>query len=227
MSIARRVRDMTVATINDKLEQAEDPVRMIDRFLHDQREQIAQTERLYAQCMSHAQSLRQQYLSAEQYKEKREQQAITALKAGEDEVARLALQEKLLHEEKSAQYRELYEQSKQSIIELEDQLRQLKSDFDEVAAKRQYYMARMETVRLQQRMNEHLSMTNTGRHNPRMFGRLEERVSDMEAEARSLRDVRMFGREALYHAGSTIQQALDTELGKLRRKLEQEGWTGR
>lgn len=223
MSILKRVRDISVATLNEMLEQSEDPVRLIDRYLQAQREQIEQAERLYRECLNHAQSLRMQVLQAEQMKEKREQQALIALKAGEEDIAKLALQEKIIHEEKAAQYGELYEQSKQSVLELEEQLNQLKADYQEVAAKRGYYQARIETVRLQQQMNARMSGM-TGNQTPRMFARLEDKVSDMELEARTLRDVRKAGREALYTAGAAVQSALETELDKLRKKLDQEGW---
>jgi phage shock protein A len=223
MSILRRVKDISVATLNEMLEQSEDPVRLIDRYLQTQREQIEQSERLYRECLNHAQSLRLQVMQAEQMKEKREQQALIALKAGEEDIAKLALQEKILHEEKAAQYSELYEQSKHSVIELEDQLAQLKADYQEVAAKRGYYQARIETVRLQQQMNARMSGV-TGSQTPRMFARLEDKVSDMELEARTLRDVRRAGREALYTAGAAVQSALELELDKLKKKLDQEGW---
>jgi phage shock protein A len=217
---------MTVATLNEKLERSEDPVRLIDQYLASQREQIQQSERLHQQCMQHAQSLRTQYLGAEAWKEKREQQALLALKAGEEETARLALQDKILQEQKSEQYRELYEQSKVALVELEDQLQALKADYVEIAAKRNYYQARLESVRLQRRMNER--MYDIGQNStPRMFNRLEERVSDLELETRSLRDVRRMSKEVLYHAGSAVQHVLEQELSNLRKKLEMEGGTQR
>ena len=49
-----------------------------------------------------------QWLQAEQLKDKREQQALTALKAGEEQVARIALHDKAASEERAVQYRELY-----------------------------------------------------------------------------------------------------------------------
>lgn len=223
MSILRRVRDISVATLNEMLEQSEDPVRLIDRYLFSQKEQIDQSERLYIQCVNHAQSLRQQYMQAEQMREKREQQALIALKAGEEDIAKLALQEKILHEEKAEQYKELYEQSKLSVLELEEQLNRLKADYQEVAAKRGYYQARLETVRLQQQLNARMSGVSGG-GTPRMFARLEDKVSDMELEARTLREIRQAGKEALYTVGTAVHSALETELAKLRRKLEQEGW---
>jgi phage shock protein A len=222
MSLLRRMRDMTVATFNEKLERSEDPVRMIDQYLASQREQIQQAEKLHQQCVQHAHSLRAQYVGAEQWRDKREQQAMLALKAGEENTARLALQDKMVHEQKCEQYRELYEQSKLALVELEDQLHALKSDYTEIAAKRSYYQARLESVRLQRRMNEHMS--EMGRSStPRMFNRLEEKVSDLEFETRSLRDVRRLSKEVLYQAGSAVQQVLEQELNNLRKKLAMEG----
>jgi phage shock protein A len=219
MSLMRRMRDITVATLNERLERAEDPVRMIDQYLAAQREQLNQSERLYQQCLTHAASLRQQFLSALETKEKREQQAVLAVKAGEEQMARVILQEKLLAEEKSEQYRDLYEQAQQSILDLEEDLQQLKADYREVADKRSYYLARMESARLQQRMNARMSVA--GQHTaPRMLGRLEESISDMEMNARSLRDVRRMSRETVY---SGTRPAVDAELEALRKRLNQEG----
>jgi phage shock protein A len=219
MSLMRRVRDITAATLNEHLERSEDPVRLIDQYLVSQREQLQQSERLYQQCVSHAAALRQQYLTALETKEKREHQAMLALKAGEENMARIVLQEKLQAEEKSDQYRELYEQAKQSILDLDEELQQLKADYQEVAEKRGYYLARMESARLQQRL--HARMSSVGQHTtPRIFGRLEERVSDMELQARSLRDVRRMSRESFYQSGNP---AVDVELEALRNKLKQEG----
>jgi phage shock protein A len=219
MSLMRRVRDITAATLNEHLERSEDPVRLIDQYLVSQREQLQQSERLYQQCVTHAAALRQQYLTALETKEKREHQAMLALKAGEENMARIVLQEKLQAEEKSEQYRELYEQAKQSILDLDEELQQLKADYQEVAEKRGYYLARMESARLQQRL--HARMSSVGQHtSPRIFGRLEERVSDMELQARSLRDVRRMSRESFYQSGNP---AVDVELEALRNKLKQEG----
>ncbi|MGQ7890813.1 PspA/IM30 family protein [Paenibacillus sp. WC2504] len=218
MSLLRRMRDITVASLNEHLERSEDPVRLIDQYLAAQREQLQQSERLYQQCVTHAASLRQQYLTALETKEKREQQALLALKAGEEHMARIVLQEKLQAEEKSEQYRELYEQAKQSILDLDEELQQLKADYKEVADKRSYYLARMESARLQQRLHARSSVSQDA--SPRMFGRLEERVSDMELHARTLRDVRRMGRESYYGAGNP---AVDAELEALRNRLNQEG----
>ena len=222
MSVIRRVRDITIATLNEMLEQSEDPVRLIDEYLAAQRDQIIQTEKLLQQMINHAHSLRRQVEAAEQLKQKREHQAMVALKAGEEHVARLALQEKMQQEEKYEQFSKLYDEAKHSIVELEDQLERLKRDYDEVLSKRQYYMARLESIRLQQRMNERLKSVGPG-YSGSAFRRLEERISDLEMETKALRDLRRAGQE-WGRAISAASRTLEQELEQLRLKLEKEGW---
>ncbi|MBD3917141.1 PspA/IM30 family protein [Paenibacillus sp. PR3] len=223
MSIIRRVRDITAATLNERLEKSEDPVRLIDQFLWSTREEIIQCEKLYQQYSEHNHHLKSQWLQADQHKEKREQQAMTALKAGEENLARIALHEKQAAEERANSYRELYEQSSNNVVELENQLRELRSEYQSVYDKREYYAARMESLRLQQRMNARYGAQ--GQEPVSMFRRLEDRISDMEMEAKSLRDIRRIGAEVLYEAGSRVQSVVERELEQLKRKLEKEGWS--
>ena len=221
MGVARRVRDITIATLNDKLERAEDPVKVIDQYLAEQKDQLLRTEQLHSQCVQHMQAMRDQYLQAKLMVKKREQQAGVALKAGEEEIARMALQDKLLNEEKRDQYKDLYEQAVMTAAELEQELAQLRSDYDEVLAKRQYYAARMESIRLRQRMNERMTQSGTGSTGS-AFRRLEDRVFDMEMETRALSELRRLTEETLYKAGSALKSGLEQELARLKEKLEKE-----
>ncbi|MFS0723532.1 PspA/IM30 family protein [Paenibacillus sp. 1P07SE] len=225
MSLFKRVRDITVATLNERLEKAEDPVRLIDQFLWSTREEIIQAERLYQQYAGHGNHLRTQWLQAEQQKDKREQQAMTALKAGEEQVARMALQEKAAHDQRAAQYKELYEQSKQNIDELEAHLQELRSEYQSVYDKREYYSARMESLRLQQRMNARYNQDSGGNPNS-MFRRLDDRINDMELEAISMRDLRRAGERLMHQTNATmhsLHSTIEQELQQLKRKLEKEG----
>jgi len=58
-----------------------------------------------------------------------------------------------------------------------------------------------------------------------MFRRLEERISDMELEAKSLQDLRRMGKEFVTETGNTVQSVIERELEQLKRKLEKEGWS--
>lgn len=222
MSVFRRVRDITVANLNERLEQSQDPVRLIDQFLIETRQEIMEAEKLHHQYSGHTKQLKNQVDQATAMSGKREEQALLAVKAGEDHLAKLALQEKMLYDEKIDQYSGLYAQSLESLQELENQLHELKTEYQTVYSKRQYYYARMETLRLQQRMNQRMNGYGT-QDVPKMFNRLEDQVSGMEWEARSLRDLRKTGQDITGQAGSTIQSTLDQELSRLKQKLNKAG----
>lgn len=222
MSVFRRMRDITIANLNERLEQSQDPVKLIDQFLYSTREEISEAEKLYQQYASHTRQLQQQVDQAANMRNKREEQAMLALKAGEEHLAKLALQEKIIHEEKLEQYSGLLEQSRQSLLELEQQLGELKMEYQTVYNKRQYYSARMETLRLQQRLNQRAAAFG-GQDVPKMFGRLEDQMSDWELEAKSLRDLRQMGRESMGAAGESVGSMLEREMARLREKLDKGG----
>ncbi|SDX48828.1 PspA/IM30 family protein [Paenibacillus sp. PDC88] len=221
MGVFRRMRDITAATINEHLEQSQDPVKLIDQFLMDTRNEIGEVEKLHQQYSRHTRQLKQQVDEASAMIAKREEQALLALKAEEDHLAKLALQEKMLYEEKYKQYIELYDQSRDALTELEEQLDHLKTEYQAVYSKRQYYYARMQTIQLQQRMNERSGQYG-GRHVPGMFNRLEDRVSDLEYEARSLRDLRR-GEQSRETTQYSVSDLLEREMAKLKKKLENGG----
>ncbi|MDO7908878.1 PspA/IM30 family protein [Paenibacillus sp. JX-17] len=215
MSVFRRIRDITVATLNEHLEQSQDPVRLIDQFLISTRNEIAEAEKLQNQYAQHTRQMKQQVDQATSIKDRREEQALLALKAGEEHLAKLALQEKMLYEEKIEQFTELWSQSRESLRELEQQLQELRNEYQTVYSKRQYYAARMQTLQLQQRMNQRAGSYGTT-NVPGMFNRLENTVSDLEAETRSLRDLRRMDNE---YSQSSSGSLLEQEMAKLRQKL--------
>ena len=139
MDLVRRVKDITRASLNEMLENAEDPVRYLDRYVQQQKRNIEELEVLYRDQLKHAQLLREQLLEAEEIANKREQQARLAIRAGEEQVARLALEDKMVQDDKRDRYKQLYNQAKEMLVELEDRLDTLKSDLQEVMDKRQYY----------------------------------------------------------------------------------------
>lgn len=222
MSVVRRVRDITAATLNDRLEKSEDPVRVIDQFLWSTHQEIGQCEGLHRQYSAHTDSLYKQWQEAEQWASKREGQAVSALKAGEENVAKLALQDKVLHEERAGRYRELYTQSKNELNDLEQLLQELRTEYRTVYDRRQFYVARMESIRLQQRLNARFAPPG-GADPQSMFRRIDDRLTDIELETRSLRDLRRMGQELVIGAGELVQETIDRELQQLKRKLQQGG----
>lgn len=220
MNMFKRLRDITVATLNEKLEQSQDPVKLIDQFLLDTRQEISAAEQLHNNISQHTRQLKQQVDKASTMRQKREEQAMLALKAEEEDLARMALQEKVMYEEKENQYLDLLTKNKESLSEIEYQLNTLKSEYQIVYSKREYYHARMETLRLQQQMNRRFGNGMSG--SAPSFGRLEDRISDWEMEAKAMRDVKQMDSYSIDTTDTSRSIALDAELERLRRKLDQQ-----
>ncbi|SFB30629.1 phage shock protein A (PspA) family protein [Cohnella sp. OV330] len=221
MSVVKRVRDITVATLNERLDNAEDPVKLIDQFLWSTHQEICQCEVLQRQYAAHTDQMHKQLKDAQLWAQRREEQALTALKAGEENAAKLALADKVAHEERSERYQGLYEQSRGELLELEQLLQELRDEYRSVYDRRQFYIARMESLKLQQRLNARFA---PGSADPsQMLRKVDDRLTDMELETKSLRDLRRMGQELVYQAGTVVSQAVDRELQNLKRKLEQGG----
>jgi len=225
MGLVKRIRDITLATLNEKLENTEDPVRLIDQFLWSTRDEIVQLEKLHQQYFHHVQQLRTQWLQYTEQVDKKEHQALIALKAGEESIARQLLFEKNALMDQLNSYRQLYEQANESLVDLEAQLTTLKQEYQIVYDKRQYYAARMETIRLQRRMNERLGFK--GQENTaKMMSRMDSRLNEYELENEALRQVR--SQNSHYNNMNSYQSAtknleVEQQLEEMKKRLNKEG----
>lgn len=224
MGLVKRIRDITLATLNEKLENAEDPVRLIDQFLWSTRDEIVQLEGLHQQYYNHVQQLRNQWLQYTEQVEKKEHQALIALKAGEETIARQLLFEKTNIAEQLGSYRELYEQANETLIDLENQLTTLKQEYQIVYDKRQYYAARMETIRLQRRMNERLGFRGQ-ESTAKMMSRMDSKLTEYELENEALRQVRSENQhyKNSNHYSGTKSLEVEQQLAEMKKRLNPEG----
>ncbi|MNI13535.1 PspA/IM30 family protein [compost metagenome] len=186
----------------------------IDAYLRAQRKHVAETELLYQQTIEQAIGLREKYMNADQLIEKRNQQALLAMKVGEEEIAKLILQEKRQTEALSTHSKELYEQCQNTILVLAEELVRLREGLAEAEDQRDVYAARLEAARLQEQLNGRKDKGTTD-----TFHELEQRGREIGREMNgALRELGRVGRETLREAGHNAQQ----ELRIVRDKLQHE-----
>src|SRR5690606_9262892 len=94
MGIFKRLRDLTMASINDLLDKAEDPVKMLNQFLRDMEQDILEAEAAVAKQIAIEKKFKQQTEEAQDLVSRREEQALKALEQGNEDLARRALQDK-------------------------------------------------------------------------------------------------------------------------------------
>lgn len=180
MSIMRRIRDLTAAYGHEALcWDGRDPIRQIDAALADCRRRISESEQLYRQIRVHLSELLARAKDAEEAAGRRARQAELALRAEEEDLARLAVRDKIRHEEDAARYRRLYEECAAAAAELKARLDEWREEYARLLSRRDYTLARLETYHLCLKMRESPIVES-----------LEERLRELERETEALWEVR-------------------------------------
>lgn len=94
MSIFKRLRDLTMSNINAIIDKAEDPIKMTDQYIRDMQEDLEDAEKAVAQQIAIEKKFKQLFEEQEALVKKREEQAHTAARAQNLDLARRALEEK-------------------------------------------------------------------------------------------------------------------------------------
>lgn len=189
MGIFKRLRDLTMASINDLLDKAEDPVKMLSQFLRDMEEDILEAETAVAKQIAIEKKFKQQADEAEDMVNRRGEQAMKALEQGNEELARKALQDKKEHQTRFDEMKRQYDIAKTNADQLRGQLSEMKDEFGKMKNKKDLLVARAEAAKAQKQINQ--TMSGFGQDNAaKGFERMNEKVLQMEAEAEASKDIR-------------------------------------
>src|SRR5258708_7136160 len=157
MGIFKRLRDLTAASINDLLDKAEDPVKMLNQFLRDMEEDILEAETSVAKQIAIEKKFQQQYEEAEEMVTKRTEQAVKALESGNEDLARRALEDKKEHQARYDELKHQYDISKTNADNLRSQLTEMKDQFGKMKNKKDLLVARAESAKAQKQINQAMS----------------------------------------------------------------------
>jgi len=216
MGIFKRLRDLTVASVNDVIDSLEDPVVMLTQYMREMETEIGRVEVAVARQVAQEKTFRQKWEEARAMAEKRERQVTLALQEGEDELARRALIDKKQYEARASEYEALYKTSQEAANQLREKLTELKDEFYKMRAKKYTLMSRAQVARTQKHINQ--VVTGIGCESAvRGFARMEEKVLRMEAEAEISGQGRPFGLDRSFH--TLAKDEIDEELAQRKEKL--------
>lgn len=218
MGIFKRLRDLTVASINDMLDRAEDPVKMLNQFLRDMEQDIMEAEAAVAKQIAVEKKFKLQYEEAGEMVQKREAQALKALEQGNEELARRALQDKKEHQTRYDEMLNQYGIAKENADKLRDQLSEMKDEYGKMKNKRDLLVARAEAAKAQKTINRAMSGLNSSGA-AGGFDRMSERVLQMEAEAQASGDMAGSSRSLDKELASLGDSEVEDELAALKAKL--------
>lgn len=215
----KRVKTVVSSELNAMIDKAEDPVKMLDQFMRDMAEDIREVESSVAKQIANEKMLKRKVDDANAMVEKRQKQAEQAIVAGNDDLARRALEDKKQHESTALTLTESWERAKQDSEMLKSKLDEMKKEYQQMSLKKDSLKARAESAKTRTKINR--AMSNIGNDQSRQgFARMEEKVLRYEAEAETSEDLSSASRtlddefEALDKSS-----AVDDELAALKEKM--------
>lgn len=213
----RRIKTVVGSELNAMLDKAEDPLKMLDQFMRDMEEDIEEAEGAVAKQIANEKMLKRKANDAQVLVQKRQAQAEQAVEAGNDDLARRALEDKTENEKQLEVLNESWERAKSDSAEIKEKLDEMKKEYNQMRLKKDALKARAETAQTKTKMNR--TMSNIGSDESRQgFERMEEKVLQFEAEAETTEDLSHASRTLDEEFESLDTNSVDKELAELKKK---------
>jgi phage shock protein A len=181
MSIFKRISDIFKANINDALDKAEDPEKMLKQMVIEMEESINKTTLAVANAIANEKSLERKIEKAKKDTTEWEQKAMQALTAGREDLAKGALEKKAISARNVQDLEPIYKQAKTTADKLREQLTKLKAKLDEARARESTLVARSQAAKAQKQISQAFAGVGTDAFSK--FDKYEQKIEKSEAEA--------------------------------------------
>ena len=191
MAILERFGDIIKANVNAMLDKMEDPSKMIDQYLVDMREDMAEVKRSTAGVM--AEETKTKRLVDENQAEvaKYADFAKHALLAGNEGDARVFIAKKQELENVGASLMTAYAAAHENAVKMRQMHDKLASDIQELEARREMIKAKVTIAKTQKTLNEVNTASVRTQGAMEAFERMEDKASKMLDEANAMNELNM------------------------------------
>lgn len=222
-NILGRFKDIMAANINALLDKCEDPAKMIDQYLRNLREDLAEVKKETAGVMAEEKRTERMVSENKEQIDKYMELAQKALKAGNEEDARVFISKKQVYDARAAELEKTYliaHGNAQKMREMHDKLVQ---DIQTLDSRRASIKAKVAVAKTQSRMNKITGSMESSSSSMAAFERMEDKAERMLDEANSMAELNeqpadeAAELEKKYTGASS--QAVDDELEALKAKM--------
>jgi len=180
--IMDRLTRLIRANINDMIDRAEDPEKMIDQLIREMQESIVTARSQVAAMIAQEKELELEVAETTKLAAEWGKKAERAVTAGKDDLAREALRRKRDNDENSAIYQQQLDIQKQAVSKLKDQLRQLEAKYQTTLGARDSLIARQRRAQATKQVADALVVV-TPLDPSSELERMERKIRSQEAQA--------------------------------------------
>ncbi|MEH1822982.1 MAG: PspA/IM30 family protein [Nostoc sp.] len=217
MGLFDRIKRVVSSNLNDLVNKAEDPEKMLEQAILEMQEDLVQLRQGVAQTIAAQKRSEKQYSDAQNEINKWQRNAQLALQKGDENLARQALERKKTYTDTSAALKASLDTQSTQVETLKRNLIQLESKISEAKTKKEMLRARITTAKAQEQLQNMVSGMNTSSAMS-AFERMEEKVLMQEARAQSAGELAGADLESQF-ARLEGSSDVDDELAALKAQL--------
>lgn len=224
MGILERFTDIIKANINDLLDRAEDPAKMIDQYLRDLTENLAEVKKETAGVMAQESRAKRMVEDNRVETEKYDGLARKALQAGNEGDARVFLAKKQQLAEKAASLQVTYDAAHENAQKMRQMHDKLVEDIGTLNARREMIKAKVAVAKTQQKVNEFSSSADKAAGAMSAFERMEAKADEMLDRANAVAELSEKPADpteelAKKYAAAGAEAAVDDDLARLKKEM--------
>lgn len=218
MAIFQRLGDLLKSNINDLLDKAEDPEKMVKQIIIDMEKELEKCTETLGEAMGSQRQIKKQLEKAQADSKSWEDKARLALKNDNQDLAKQALAKKVNADKQAVEYQKMYDECTAQVDTIKGQVDALKIKLDEARSRQSTLIARSKMADTQKAMAKTLgNMDSSSAFNK--LDKMEERIENKEAQAQAFSDLAGSDNKADPFKELEANSAVDDELARLKAEM--------
>ncbi|MCT8975706.1 PspA/IM30 family protein [Clostridium sp. CX1] len=189
MGLFKRVSNIFRSKVNSALDEAENPIELLDQKIRDMEESLNKAKLSSAQILGNVHEIEKKMDEAKRTSQEFEENVKFAMSKGNEELAKKALAKKLEADKTYNSLSTSYEDARKKAESIKLKLRDLQEEIDKTRTYRDEAAARYNNAEASKKVNEILANVDTG-SNKINLDDIERKIQKKESLAEGLQDLR-------------------------------------
>lgn len=222
MGILTRFKDIMSANINSLLDKCEDPSKMIDEYMRQVTDQLAEVKVETAGVMAEEKRTKRLVEENEENITKYDALARKALSAGNEDDARVFLAKKQEYVKNGTELQKAYDVAKENSSRMKEMHDKLTDDVKTLEQRRQNVKSKIAVAHTQEKLNKVASSMDNASSSMKAFEKMEQKADKMLDEANAMAELENSNvdeAEDLEAKYANVSTSVDEEIEKMKREM--------